>query len=132
MSLFIDALSPNDAEEMLRLARMHGYDRWTYSPGANGAVVRDGHYIRAFCLLRELGQGFIIDELWPDNTRDGVHGMKMLADWAERVVQERATGCGCPLTLGGIVRTDNVPHGNALKRRGYTIVAEVLSREFQP
>ena len=131
-ALTLDGLSPDDATEMRRIATIHGQPGWTYAPGAHGAVVREGDRVRAFCLLREFHGGFIIDELWPDETREGVHGMKLLADWAERIVQRAATERGRALNLAGIVRLDNERHGAALKKRGYEPIAEVLSREFLP
>ena len=123
-------LLPDDANEMLRIARENGQKSWFYTPGAHGTVVRDGNTLRGFCLLRETALGFIVDELWCDKSREGVASIGLLAKWIEatmrRIVSERAA----TITLGGIVRTDNPKHKAALVRRGYKVVAEVLTKEF--
>jgi hypothetical protein len=131
-ALVIDKLRPSDAEEMLRLARVNNQWRWQYTQGAHGAVVRDGDRIAGFCLLRETMHGFVVDELRCDRNRAGIASLGMLADWVENVVQRAATDRNAVLQLGGIVRLDNPVHKAALEKRGYTVVAEVLTKEFAP
>jgi hypothetical protein len=139
MSLILDSLRPDDANEMLRLARETGQAThgWVYSPGAAGTVVRDGDKIRGFCLLRETGVGFVVDELWCERedhqpTRDGKASIVLLAKWLEETVQTLANERGCSLQLGGIVRLDNPTHRAALEHRGFVPVATVLTKEFTP
>jgi hypothetical protein len=132
MSATIDALRPDDAAEMIRIARENGQPNWHYSPGAHGTVVRDGDRVRGFCLLRETTHGFVVDELWCERTREGIASLQTLADWMEDLMARLARERGVVLKLGGIVRLDNPRHKNVLERRGYTVVAEVLAKEFQP
>lgn len=132
--LTLDAIRPDDANEMLRLARetsqtTHG---WIYSPGAAGTVVRDGDSIRGFCLLRETAIGFVVDELWCDHSREGIASIGLLAKWLETTVQGLANERGCSLRLGGIVRLDNPVHRAALEKRGFAPIATVLVKEYEP
>jgi hypothetical protein len=116
----------------VRLARIHGVPAWVLTPGAHGAVVRDGDSLAAFCLLRETALGFIIDELWPEKTRRGLQALHMLSDWIEQTVARIARERSTRLDLGGIVRLDNKSHALALQRRDYEVVAEVYKKSFFP
>lgn len=129
----IDQLVPDDAPEMLRLRRENGMKGgWTYAPGSHGVVVRDGDKVRGFCLIRELGYGYIVDELWCEKTREGVASLGMLGDWIEETFARMARQRGEVLQVGGVVRLDNPAHKKTLENRGYSVVAEVLVREFNP
>jgi hypothetical protein len=132
--MILDTIRPDDANEMLRLARETGQatQGWVYSPGAAGTVVRDGNKIRGFCLLRETGVGFVVDELWCDKSKEGVASLGMLSRWLEETIQRIANERGCSLKLGGIVRDDNPAHRKALEKRGFTPIATVLVKEFEP
>lgn len=126
----LDALRPDDANELLRLARENGQPHWVLSPGAHGTVVRDGDRIHGFCLLREIGVGFVVDELWCDRSREGIASLGMLAEWLEQTMQGIVAERAADSRLGGIVRLDNPTHKRALVKRGYRVVAEVLVKDF--
>lgn len=131
MPLVLDAIRPDDANEMIRLARENGQAPWHYSEGAHGTVVRDGDRIRGFCLLRETPIGFVVDELWCDRNREGIAGLGLLAGWLEQTMRNIVMDRACNLRLGGIVRLDNPIHKAALVKRGYNVVAEVLVKDFR-
>ena len=126
----LDALREDDANELLRIARESGQPPWTFTPGAHGTVVRDGDRIRGFCLLRETGIGFVVDELWCDRSREGVASLGLLAGWLEDTMHALTRERASILRLGGIVRLDNPLHKKALLKRGYAVVAEVLVKDF--
>jgi hypothetical protein len=132
--MYLDALRPDDAPQMIRLALANGQTAWTYTAGAHGIVVRDGDLIRGFCLLRETSAGFVVDELWADvpNGRRGKLALGMLARWLEAEMQRSADERSTIVKLGGIVRLDNPRHRRALTNRGFVPVAEVLAKEFYP
>jgi hypothetical protein len=132
--MILDAIRPDDAPEMLRLARETGQTTqgWVYSPGAAGTVVRDEDKIRGFCLLRETHVGFVVDELWSEHSRKGIAALGMLSEWLQETIQKIANERGCPIQLGGIVRDDNPAHRKALEKRGFAPVATVLAKEIRP
>jgi hypothetical protein len=132
MSLILDTIQPDDANEMLRLARENGQAAWVYSPGAHGVVVREGDTIRGFALLRETGIGFVVDELWCDRSRTGIASIGLLANWLETTVRGIANERSAVLKLGGIVRDDNPLHRKALEKRGFVPIATVLVKEYKP
>jgi hypothetical protein len=125
-------LLPDDANEMNRLARENGQAPFVFTPGAHGVVVRDGNTIRGFCLLRETGSGFVVDELWCDRSRAGVGSIGMLADWLESTIRGISRERGALVKLGGIVRIDNPRHRAALEKRGFKPIATVLVKEYEP
>jgi hypothetical protein len=128
----IGPLLPDDANEVNRIARENGQMQFVFSPGAHGVVVRDGNILRGFCLLRETGVGFVVDELWCDRSRAGIASIGMLADWLESTVRRVAAERGSSVKLGGIVRLDNPTHQRALEKRGFAPIATVLVKEYEP
>jgi hypothetical protein len=131
--LVIDALRPQDAADMVRLALLNGRDQWYYPKDGFGTTVRDARgSVRAFCVMRELPYGFVADQFWCDGTREGIAGLGMLSRWMQRTVQQVATERGEVISLGGIVTLENTRHKAALIHRGFAVVAEVLARKFLP
>jgi hypothetical protein len=131
---YIDDLRPSDAGELLRLARENGQERYVFSPGAHGVVVRaSDSELRGFCLFREASEGlWVVDELWCEQSRDGVAALGVLAGWIEGLVAATARDRGAKQVLSGIIRLDNQRHKAALEHRGYAVIAEVLAKEFAP
>ena len=87
--------------------------------------------MQAWALLRETGHGYIVDELWAKKTRAGRLALGQIARWLEATVAKIAAEKGVDfLPLGGICRLDNEPHYNALKNRGYEVVAHVFAKDI--
>lgn len=105
---------------------------WRWPKDEHGAVaLLDGRVV-AFCALRTEWYGIVVDELWPEPTRDGLEGMSLLGEWAEGVAADLANRRGEPVLLGGVVLDSNEPHRRMLERRGYTAIATVLHKAFAP
>lgn len=127
----VEALRPEDADELMALAAQWQSGPIVISPGAHGAVVRSGGRVLAWCLLRELNGGFVVDELWCAKERAGREALGELAHWLEETVAQIAASRGVEyVELGGIVRLDNPLHDAALEKRGYAVIGHVRAKKI--
>ena len=109
--MVVEAMRGDDASELLRLARVWEQRPFVVSPGAHGAVVRDcGGRVAGFAFLRETPYGLVVDELWCDRSRRGREALSLLAEWLERTAGAVARQRGVVVSLGRIVRVENVEH----------------------
>lgn len=128
----VEALRPEDAPELMRLAAQWQSGPIVISPGAHGAVVRDAQGIAAWALLRELSAfGFVTDELWCRKDYGGHVALAEIGAWLESTVARIAAERGLPfIELGGLVRLDNPAHDAALAKHGYEVVGHMRSKKI--
>lgn len=130
--MIVAPLLPEDAPQLVAIARQWGQETFVITPGAFGATAKTQNgELCAFCLLRETGYGFVIDEIYGTKDIAGKRALAALANWVERTVAQIAADRKLPsVPLGGICRLDNPDHYNALKRRGYEVVAHVFAKDI--
>lgn len=132
-SVLVRAVQEDDASAIQAIVREHGLPlKWQWPRNAHGAVAEHEGAVVAFCCVSESIYGLVIDELWCHKHRVGMLGLASLARWIEQVGQRVADERQEPIDVGGCCRLDNESHLAALKHRGYTTVAEVVSKTFAP
>jgi hypothetical protein len=131
--IHIRPIEAKDADDVVRIVREQNLPlEWGWPEKGAGTVAEADGKVIAFCIVEETIYGLVIAELWPEKTKIGLLGMGMLARWIEQLAQRLSTERGKPLSVGGVVRLDNANHLAALKHRGYTVEAEVLSKLYLP
>jgi hypothetical protein len=122
---------PDDAPAIRAIAFHQGLPvRWTLPEGKHILVAGDP--VAAFACLLETPYGIVVNELWELPTAAGFRALAALSRRIEEIAQETATRRGEPIQCGGVVRLDRDTHRRALKKRGYAVEAEVLSKMFAP
>lgn len=124
---------PDDAPAILTIA----YEQrlppaWRLPTDKHILVAESGGPAIAFACVYESAYGLVVDELWELPTPEGYRALALLRRHLEGLAQGLADRRGVPLQCGGIVRLDRERHILALKRRGYTVEAEVLAKTFTP
>ncbi len=133
LEVVLEPVTAADEAAVTRIVREQGLPNpWCWPQGLPGTAARIEGRLVAFCVLKESPWGLVIDELWPEKSRAGLHGMKALGDWIESLGQRLADQRGEPLDVGGIVRDKNAAHREALEKRGYAQVATILTKRFLP
>lgn len=131
--MLVRAAEPDDAAEILRIAREHELPAsWTWPPGKHGLVVEYEGRVAAFCVLSENPWGLLTDELWQERSRQGDRALSLLSRQIEQIAQRLADERGEEILAGGTVHLEREGHIRALKRRGYREIGLVLSKTFKP
>lgn len=123
---------PDDAPAILAIAYSWGLPwGWKWPEGRYGLVAASGRVV-AFVLFAETIYGLVVEELWPERSREGERGLALLSHRIEAIAQGLANQRGEPLAVGGIVRRDRERHRAALEKRGYSEAAAVMEKVFKP
>lgn len=123
----------DDATDIARIAFASGLpDTWHLNIGSATTVAEDESGVVAFCELKELPYGLIIEDWWCFPTHAGFEGLLSLGKWVETIAQTLVAARGKELMVGGVVRLDNPTHKKMLEKRGYEIEAVVLAKRFKP
>jgi hypothetical protein len=126
----VRAITSDDAEAALAIARECGLTRWEWPQGAYGTVAEVDGEIVAFCAVREILTGLVIDELWCKQAAKGLRGLNLLYSWAEDLTAKLGVARGEDLYCGGIVTLDRTRHAAAMESRGYTRQAYVYGKQI--
>lgn len=126
--MIVAPIALEDAPALIELARENGRKPWQLLAGDSGIVARDEHGVAGFAFIREAPFGMVVDELWCYPDSRGREALSMLTDWLEDTVTKLVADRGVPLSLGGVVRSENAQMDLAMKRRGYEIVGYVRAK----
>lgn len=128
--MVVEAMRGDDASELLRLARVWEQRPFVVSPGAHGAVVRDGGSVVAVAIMREYPFALVADDVFGEPGERGKRGVAMLWSYFEEFVRRSAANGGRVTHLGVIVKAGDVAHNAALERRGYEILAHIRAKKM--
>jgi hypothetical protein len=122
----------SDLPAVVAIAAANGMSGWLWPEGTFGCVAILDEVVVAFCAVREIRGGWLIEELWGTTNADGARGLSALSAWIEDELAHEAKRRGVEsLRAGGFVMPHNTRHRQALVRRGYAPFAEVLAKEVQ-
>lgn len=121
---------PDDFPVIQEIAAANGLTGFRWPRDAWGAIATIDDRTVAFCAGSDRNDGIFIEELWSTLDTDGVRGLSKLAEWVEGCAAKTARITGGTVRVGGVVFKHNERHGNALRRRGYSHYADILSKEI--
>lgn len=119
-----------DLPDAYRIAAANGMQGWVWPSGCWGCVAVLDEQVVAFCCVREITNGWLVEELWQQPDVDGARGLSALSEWVETTAAHAAKAQGKEeMNIGGFVLPHNERHRAALEKRGYAHYADVLAKK---
>lgn len=132
----IEPVTTQDTEAIYRIARENGLPAsWVWPVDCHGGVAKEHGDVVAFCALKEIvweTPFLATEEFWCEQTPEGHRALKALGVHIEHLAQQLANERGVEVKSGGFVSLSKPLHAKALKKRGYTVEGEVLTKSFHP
>ena len=121
-----------DLPQLYRIAqsRCHDYDQWCPEPEFEVTVADDNGTVVAFLLTRPARSNLILCDVFECEyvdgkpTKRGLRGVSLLEAWLRDTLKQRKQ------QAFSIVGLDNLPHMQALERRGWTKRANIYGSNY--